>query len=84
MALSIKNREVDQLARRLAGITGESLTEAISKALKERLERETGKRTTNIFREEVRRIQKRVARLQKADNRSDDEILEYDKHGLPG
>lgn len=40
MALSIKNSEVDRLARELAELTGENLTEAISKALKERLERE--------------------------------------------
>ena len=43
MAFSIKNPEADRLARELAAATGESLTEAVLKALEERLRRETGK-----------------------------------------
>jgi len=39
MALSIKTEEADRLARELAGMTGETMTDAITKALKERLER---------------------------------------------
>lgn len=84
MALSIKNPEVDHLARELASVTGESLTEAISKAIKERLERETGRRrTANRLRDEIKRIQKRVARLPRLDVRSDEELIGYDKRGLP-
>ena len=40
MALSIKDPETDRLARELAKTTGESITEAIRAALRERLERE--------------------------------------------
>ena len=40
MALSIKTDEADRLARALAKLTGENLTEAVTKALRERLERE--------------------------------------------
>jgi antitoxin VapB len=40
MALSIKTEEADRLARDLARLTGESMTEAVTKALRERLERE--------------------------------------------
>ena len=40
MALSLKNKETERLARELARITGESLTVAVTVALKERLERE--------------------------------------------
>ncbi|MFO7846004.1 MAG: type II toxin-antitoxin system VapB family antitoxin [Balneolaceae bacterium] len=83
MALSIKNKEVDRLARDLAEITGENLTEAIANALKERLERETGRMHKHSVRNKINRIQKRVSRLQKLDNRSDDEIIGYDKSGLP-
>jgi antitoxin VapB len=83
MALSIKNKEMDRLARDLAEITGENLTEAIAKALKERLERETGRMHKNTVRQKINRIQKRVSRLIKLDNRSDEEILGYDKTGLP-
>jgi antitoxin VapB len=44
MALSIKTREADQLARDLAKLTGETMTEAVTVALKERLEREKAAR----------------------------------------
>ena len=39
MALSIKTDEADQLARQLAALTGETITEAVTKSLQERLER---------------------------------------------
>ena len=45
MALSIKTREADQLARDLAKLTGETMTEAVTVALKERLDREKAART---------------------------------------
>jgi antitoxin VapB len=38
-ALSIKTEEADRLARELARLTGESLTEAITRAMQERLDR---------------------------------------------
>ncbi|AHJ41299.1 putative antitoxin [Mycobacterium tuberculosis HKBS1] len=43
MALSIKHPEADRLARALAARTGETLTEAVVTALRERLARETGR-----------------------------------------
>lgn len=83
MALSIKNSEVDRLARELAEITGENLTEAIARALKERLERETGRRHVSRIRDELKRIQQRVDRLPRLDDRSDEELIGYDEQGLP-
>jgi len=41
MALNIKNREVEQLAGEVAGLSGESKTEAIRRALLERKQRLT-------------------------------------------
>ena len=46
MALSIKTNEADRLARELAKLTGESLTEAVTTALRERYERERARRAT--------------------------------------
>lgn len=40
MALSIKTEEADRLARELSRLTGETMTEAVTKSLRERLERE--------------------------------------------
>ena len=44
MALSIKTAEADELARNLARLTGESMTEAVTAALRERLARERARR----------------------------------------
>ena len=44
MALSLKDPETDRLARALSALTGETLTEAIRRALAERLERERVRR----------------------------------------
>ena len=38
MALSIKDRETDRLARKLARLTGESITKAVKAAIKDRLD----------------------------------------------
>ena len=37
MALSIKDAKTDRLARKVARLAGESITEAVSRALEERL-----------------------------------------------
>jgi antitoxin VapB len=82
MALSIKDPETDRLARALATATGETLTEAIRRALEERLARET-RRSRKSLVSEVRRIQERVARLPVRDPRPADDIVGYDAHGAP-
>jgi antitoxin VapB len=45
MALSIKTEEADRLARELARLRGESITEAVTVALREQCAREKGRRT---------------------------------------
>ncbi len=47
MALSIKTGEADELARSLARLTGESMTEAVTVALRERLARERARRESD-------------------------------------
>ena len=44
MALSIKTEEADRLARSLANLTGETMTQAVTEALRERLNRERARR----------------------------------------
>lgn len=39
MALSIKTEEADRLARELSRLTGETMTDAITQAMRERLDR---------------------------------------------
>jgi antitoxin VapB len=47
MALSIKTAEADELARTLARLTGENMTEAVTAALRERLARERARRQSS-------------------------------------
>lgn len=82
MALSIKSDEADRLARKLAAETGESLTEAVVVALKERLEREQARRGARIS-ARLSRLQADVAALPVLDRRPADEILGYGPEGLP-
>ena len=83
MALSIKNEEADRLARELAALTGEGLTEAVINALKERLRRERGRVYPVPLREELAEIRERCAKLPVRDDRSPDEIIGYDADGIP-
>jgi antitoxin VapB len=83
MALSIKHPEADTLARNLAKLTGESLTDAVLNALRERLARERRKDDAARILEELRAIRRRMARYPILDQRTPDEILGYDEHGIP-
>ena len=83
MALSIKNGEAERLARMLAKETGESLTETIERALRERLQRLQGKRKLSLKTEKLNEILQRVDALPNLDNRTADEILGYDQDGVP-
>jgi antitoxin VapB len=83
VALSIKDPEADRLARALTARTGETLTQAVIVALRERLAREQGKVRSTSLREDLAEIRLRCAALPVRDPRSADEILGYDQHGLP-
>jgi antitoxin VapB len=83
MALNIKNAEAERLARELAEATGENITQAVTRALREQLIRKTGRVRDVTLQEDIRRIQERVARLPVLDDRTPDEIIGYDEHGLP-
>ena len=61
MALSIKTDKADRLARELSHLTGETMTEAVTKALAERLERERALREAD--RDLPARIKAHAARL---------------------
>ncbi|MDQ3728163.1 MAG: type II toxin-antitoxin system VapB family antitoxin [Actinomycetota bacterium] len=83
MALNIKDSQTDQLARELAEATGETITGAVSTAVRERLERVRGRASKRSIADEVNEIVERFAALPVIDDRSPDEIIGYDEHGLP-
>jgi antitoxin VapB len=77
MGLNIKNEEAHRLASELARVTGESMTVAVSKAIRERLER-------------VRRVQRILeigrdcaAHFKEPYKSMDHGDLLYDEKGLP-
>jgi antitoxin VapB len=84
MPLSIKDPDADRLARALAQRTGETLTEAVIIALRERLERELRKeQPVESLVEEAMEIGRHCASLPLLDRRRPNEILGYDQNGLP-
>lgn len=84
MSLNIKNDETCRLARDLAQMTGETMTGAITVALRERLERERRRRGIEARARELRAIAERCARLMgPGPSAVDHGDLLYDERGLP-
>ena len=84
MPLSIKHEEADRLARELTDLTGESLTQAVVVALRERVARKKAERDGTPLHERIMEVGRRFSQRPRLDLRSDDEILGYDERGLPG
>jgi antitoxin VapB len=83
MALSIKDTKTDRLARKVARLAGESITEAVSRALEERLSKLMARRKSRSLAEELLAIGRHSASLPILDDRTPDEIIGYDENGLP-
>lgn len=83
MVLSIKDRETDRLARQLARLTGESITDSVKEALRGRLKHERRRRGKRIDRAKITKIVADIAALPVVDDRSPDELIGYDDFGLP-
>ena len=91
MALNIKDRETEDVVRRLAKRTGRSITETIKRAAAAELRRmetdhaERLARLTPQQRAKLRKLEeisKRAAALPVYDDRPADEILGYDERGI--
>ena len=78
MVLSIKSAEADQLARELAELTGESITEAVVTSLEARIAIERRRQRERSLHDIVERFRQ----LPVLDGRSADDILGYDEYGL--
>lgn len=80
MALNIRNAEAERLVAELARRTGESKTDAVIKAVRDRLARIRGGKSRL---DELEEIAERCSRLPVRDRREPDEILGYGSDGLP-
>lgn len=83
MALNIRNTEAERLAEAVASLTGETKTEAVTQALRDRLDRLRRERAQRRLADELDAIALHCARLPVQAPRGADEILGYDEHGLP-
>jgi len=83
MALNIKNERTQQLASELAELTGESITAAVTEAVRERLDRVREQRGEGLA-ETLLRIGRDCATHLKGRARTVDHgDLLYDEKGLP-
>jgi antitoxin VapB len=82
MSLNIKNEETHRRVRELARLTGETMSEAVERAVAERLERLRRKRNREAVIERILDIGRTCADLPVQDSRIADEML-YDERGLP-
>ena len=82
MTIYIEDERTESLVEELTRRTGESPAEAIAVATEERLGRLPAK-TGRIDQERLRKVLARLDALPDLDDRTPDEILGYDRHGLP-
>jgi antitoxin VapB len=83
MSLNIKNEKTHRLVRELARLTGESMTAAVDKAVRERLERMRETKNDGLA-ERLLKIGRECAAHLKEPYRSIDHgDLLYDEKGLP-
>ena len=83
MSLNIKNEEAHRLAQRLSRLTGESLTEAVTSAVRERLDRIRRELGTSLS-DRLLEIGRDCAVHLKEPFRSiDHDRMLYDEKGLP-
>jgi antitoxin VapB len=80
MGLNIKNADTERAIRELADLTGESLTGAVSEAVRERLERVRADFDVDEILEIAREIRERMPAGYF--DQDFDQML-YDEHGLP-
>ena len=88
MQLNIKNEEAYRLAKEIADRNGEILTEAVTRALRDRLDRERAQEQDRAETKaerlaKLREVVRRFDTLPVLDDRAPDEIIGYDENGLP-
>jgi antitoxin VapB len=83
MALNIKNPEAHKLAEELARRTGENMTEAVTQALRERLERVRSSQRLGLAERLLAIGRDCAARMKEPYKSIDIDELLYDEKGLP-
>jgi antitoxin VapB len=79
MALSIRNKRAEELARKAARASGKSMTEVIIDALETKLADLESHPASDADLERIMSISRRCSELPTLDNRPDEVILGYDE-----
>jgi antitoxin VapB len=82
MPLSIRNPRAEKLAKEVASMSGENITQTIIHALENQLERLRGSRKYPDTVREIMNISRRCSSIPDKDTRSQNEILGYNKIGI--
>lgn len=85
MPLNIKNDDAHRLAKKLASLTNRSITEVVTAALRDALEKAESRAHYSDRRlvSSLDEIAERCSELEILDTRSADEILGFDERGVP-
>ena len=82
MSMNIKSEETHRRAKELARLAGETMAEAVDKAVAERLERVRKGRNIEALTERLLEVGRLFRKLPVLDKRRPEDML-YDKYGLP-
>lgn len=82
MGVSIKSAEAERKLRRVSRLLGKSMTATVIELADGKLKELDAKKDRERIHRAVDRIVRRVKMLPVLDNRTDDEILGYNKDGL--
>jgi antitoxin VapB len=83
MAFHVSSERVDQNVRRLATLTGLSLTDAVDSAVIEKLRKLEPRKPDPNYVEDLMRMADEIGKHLRPGIKSTDDLIGYDEHGLP-
>ena len=83
MAPNVRDRQAEEVAEALARFTGETKTQAVARALRDRLDRLRRHRSGRSLAAELDELALHCASLPVLDDRNPEQILGYDDTGVP-
>lgn len=82
MAFHVSSERVDQNVRRLAELTGQTITDAIDSAVVEKLRRLEPRRPDPNYVEDLKRMAHEICMHLRPGIKSTDDLVGYDENGL--
>ena len=83
MAFHVSSEAVDKKVRRLAALTGQSITDTIDSAVTEKLRYLEPRKPDPNYVEDLMRMSDEIGRHLRPGIKSSDDLVGYDEYGLP-